>query len=411
MPKIQEKFTDAKIKQLKLPAGELQVDYFETIVPGRSLILTLNAGGRHSWSVLFYQHGKPKRRKIGYYGCSDGAFSKLTVKQARQKAIDFDVPAYLAQGKVGSFKQVASAWLQRQVKGRLRSEREIERHLQKYIYPHWADRPFTEIRRVDVNQLLDRIEDEHGVRQADTVLTTLRSLMVWHQSRDDNYTSPIVKGMKRDKRLPEQRSRDRILDDDEIRGLWQALNEVDPITGVAKIDQTFAGIIKLCLLTGQRREKVVSMKWADVKDGTWTLTSEEREKGNAGTMVLPVMAMEIIKRRPVINDSPFVFAASFSRTKKWPRFSAWSQRKAELDKKLPIAPWTIHDLRRTSRSLMARIGVDKDIAERVLGHKEGGVLAIYDRYDYTSEVADAVARLAGELERILKVGAEDQRAA
>ena len=262
-----------------------------------------------------------------------------------------------------------------------------------------------------MNQLLDRIEDEHGVRQADTVLTTLRSLMVWHQSRDDNYTSPIVKGMKRDKRLPEQRSRDRILDDDEIRGLWQALNEVDPITGVAKIDQTFAGIIKLCLLTGQRREKVVSMKWADVKDGTWTLTSEEREKGNAGTMVLPVMAMEIIKRRPVINDSPFVFAASFSRTKKWPRFSAWSQRKAELDKKLPIAPWTIHDLRRTSRSLMARIGVDKDIAERVLGHKEGGVLAIYDRYDYTSEVADAVARLAGELERILKVGAEDQRAA
>ena len=131
MPKIQEKFTDAKIKQLKLPAGKSQVDYFETIVPGRSLILTLNAGGRHSWSVLFYQHGKPKRRKIGYYGCSDGAFSKLTVKQARQKAIDFDVPAYLAQGKVGSFKQVASAWLQRQVKGRLRSEREIERHLRE----------------------------------------------------------------------------------------------------------------------------------------------------------------------------------------------------------------------------------------------------------------------------------------
>ena len=67
-------------------------------------------------------------------------------------------------------------------------------------------------------------------------------------------------------------------------------------------------------------------------------------------MVLPAMALEIIKRRPVINDSPFVFAASFSRTKKWPVFSAWSQRKRQLDKILPIAPWAIHDLRRTARA-------------------------------------------------------------
>ena len=118
----------------------------------------------------------------------------------------------------------------------------------------------------------------------------------------------------------------------------------------------------------------------------------------------------IIKRRPVINDSPFVFAASFSRTKKWPVFSAWSQRKRQLDKILPIAPWAIHDLRRTARSLMARIGVDKDIAERVLGHKQQGVVMIYDRHKPEGEMADAVARLAGELERILKVGAEDQRA-
>ena len=139
--------------------------------------------------------------------------------------------------------------------------------------------------------------------------------------------------------------------------------------------------------------------------GTWTIPSEEREKGNAGTMVLPVMALEIIKRRPVINDSPFVFAASFSRTKKWPVFSAWSQRKRQLDKILPIAPWTIHDLRRTSRSLMARIGVDKDIAERVLGHKQDGVVDASTIATTTSdEMADAVAQLAGELERIIQHG-------
>ena len=77
----------------------------------------------------------------------------------------------------------------------------------------------------------------------------------------------------------------------------------------------------------------------------------------------------------------------------------------ELDKILPIAPWVLHDLRRTARCLLARIGVNRDIAERMLGHKEGGVLAIYDRHDYAAEMADAAARLAGELERILNVGA------
>ena len=203
--------------------------------------------------------------------------------------------------------------------------------------------------------------------------------------------------MKRDKRLPEQRSRDRILSDDEIRGLWGALDQVDT---------NFAGIVRLLLLTGQRRDKVVTMRWEDVAGGVWKIPSEEREKGNAGTMVLPAMALEIIKRQPKINDSPYVFAVGRSRKQKWPVFCSWSQRKDELDEILPIEPWVLHDLRRTARSLLARIGVNRDIAERVLGHKQAGsIIAIYDRYDYVSEVADAVARLASEVERILKVGA------
>ena len=316
------------------------------------------------------------------------------MKQARQAAIDFDVPAFLASGKVGSFKEVAESWLKRHVKGRLRSEREIERQLYKYVYPSWADRPFTEIRRVDVSQLLDRIEDEHGVRQADAILTTIRSLMTWHQSRDENYTSPIVKGMKRDKRLPQERTRDRILDDGEIRGLWTALDD---------LDQTFAGIVKLCLLTAQRREKVVSMRWQDVdlETGIWRIPSEDREKGNAGTLLLPAVALEIIEQRPHINDSPFVFAAGYSRKEKWPRFSAWSQRMDQLNEKLPIPHWTLHDLRRTARSLMARVGVLDHVAERVLGHRQGGVLGIYNRHRYETEMADALNRLAIEIAIIL----------
>ena len=109
-------FTDASVKRLKIPAGKSQADFFETRHTGRSLILTLNKSGRHAWSVMFYEHGKPRRRKLGWYGYSDGAFPELGAKQARQAVDDFDVASYLAKGKTGSFKEVAELWLKRHVR-------------------------------------------------------------------------------------------------------------------------------------------------------------------------------------------------------------------------------------------------------------------------------------------------------
>ena len=388
-------FTDAEVRRLKLPAGKTQQDHFETQAPGRSLVLTHNASGRKTWSVMFYQQGKPKRRKIGFFEYQDAEFPALNCKQAREAVRTFDVRDYLQRGKTGSFRDVAESWLKGHVNGRLRTEPEITRHLAKYVFPSWGDRPFTEIRRLEVNQLLDRITEKHGVGQADAVLTTIRSLMVWHQARDENYTSPIVKGMKLDKRSVEERTRDRILDDDEIRGLWKALDQVDP---------TFAGIVKLALLTGQRREKIVSMRWEDIDfdTGLWTIPRQEREKGAPEAVVLPAMALEVITDRPRLNDSPFVFSVPRGKKEKHPRFNSFKQRKVELDRLLPIPHWTIHDLRRTARSLLARIGVADHIAERVLGHKQSGVVPIYNRHKYLGEISEALARLATEIGRILE---------
>jgi integrase len=388
-------FTDAEVTRLRLPAGKSQQDHFETQSRGRSLVLTLNTSGRKTWSVMFYVNGKPKRRKLGYFESNDAHFPALTGKQAREAVRAFDVRDYLQRGKTGTFREVAESWLKGHVNGRLITEPEINRHLAKYVYPSWADRPFTEIRWLDVNLLLDRIKEQHGVRQADAVLTTIRSLMVWQQARDENYTSPIVKGMKPDKRSVEERTRDRVLDDGEIRGLWKALDEVD---------QTYAGIVKLALLTGERREKIVSMRWEDIDfdTGTWTIPRKEREKGAPGAMVLPAMALDVINERPRLNDNPYVFAVPKSKKEKHPRFNSWSQRKVELDRKLPIPHWTMRDLRRTTRSLLARIGELDHIAERVAGHKQSVIVQIYHRHKYIDEMSDALARLSVEIARVLK---------
>jgi integrase len=83
-------------------------------------------------------------------------------------------------------------------------------------------------------------------------------------------------------------------------------------------------------------------------------------------------------------------------------FNSFSKRKSDFDRKLSDVPhWTLHDLRRTARSLLAKAGVDEKVAERLLGHKIPGVKGVYDRYDYADEKADALTRLAALVETII----------
>jgi integrase len=178
---------------------------------------------------------------------------------------------------------------------------------------------------------------------------------------------------------PKERSRDRILNDDELRAVWKQANG------------SFGAFVRLLLLTGQRREKVAAMRWQDIGiDGTWSIPAEDREKGNANRLALPEVALDIIKAQPRFASNPHVFAGRCDS-----HFSGYSKSKAAFDAKVPIAPWKLHDLRRTARSLMARAGVRPDIAERVLGHVIRGVEGIYDRHSYREEKAQALRALAG----------------
>ena len=230
------------------------------------------------------------------------------------------------QEAVGSFQEIAESWLKRHVEAnKLRSRPEIERQLNKYVFPGWKGRRFLDIRRREVKELLDHIADKHGRSQADAVLATLRGMMAWHQSRDENYTSPIVRGMRRKK--PSRR--ERILSDEQIRAVWRACDE---------INGTFGGLIKV-LLTAQRREKVASMRWADLKGGFWTVPEEERRKAQAATQSAKV-ALDAIEAQPHVVGNPHVFAARGKGS-----FSSFSHCKEELDHKLSgMEPWTLHDL-------------------------------------------------------------------
>jgi integrase len=261
--------------------------------------------------------------------------------------------------------------------------------LNKYIYPQWGKLALTDIRRSDVVALLDAIEDDHGARLADHALGLVRSIMNWHAARTDTYVPPIVRGMKRQSTA--EQARRRILSDDEIRLVWKQ----------AEANGMFGAFVRLALLTGQRREKIASMKWTDLVDGTWRIAAEPREKSNAGDLVLPPVALAIINTQPRIGDNPYVFAAARGNG----HFRSFSRLKLAFDSALArdkaVAPWVVHDLRRTFRSLLSRCSVRGDVAERAMGHAITGIEGTYDRHTYTAEKADALARLAAMIDGIV----------
>jgi integrase len=323
-----------------------------------------------------------------------GTADVLTIEQARDKAreairrIKQGLPAFEPPPvQPDTVADVCAGWLKRHVEAKeLRTGDELRRVLERYVLPHWRDRPFTAIRRSDVAALLDHVEDHHSAWVADEVLTVLGSVSSWYASRNDNYAPPFVKGMRR---VPAQaRKRSRILSDAELRAVWRAAEEAG----------TFGAFIRLLLLTAQRREKVRSMRFDDVSDdGTWRIPAEAREKGSPGVLRLPPLAMTIIKAQPRLAGNPYVFPGRSDSP-----LAGFSERHASLKARCGVDGWSLHDCRRTARSLMARAGVSSEHAERVLGHAVGGSVAgIYDRHHYRDEMADALKRLARLITQIV----------
>ena len=290
-----------------------------------------------------------------------------------------------------TFKQVSDAFLKIYVrkegqKGErpLRSAREIERIFKKYLLPRWGEQAFTSVGRDEVTELLDELSINNGPVMADAVLAQLSSLFNWHASRTSSYSSPIVRGMKRTK--SRDRARKRVLTDTELRAVWFAADALG----------TFGAFVQMALLTGQRREKVATMRWDDLDEkGNWTIAADPGEKGNAAHLRLPPLARDVLAARPRIEGNEYVFAGRGSKA-----IAGFSAGKRVLDADSGVSGWVIHDLRRTAKTLMRRAKVDRDTSERVLGHVIEGVEGVYDRHDYVEEKAEALARLAAMLKAI-----------
>jgi integrase len=180
---------------------------------------------------------------------------------------------------------------------------------------------------------------------------------------------------------PAERARSRSLGDDEIRIVWGSLTD------------TYGTAVKVLLLTAQRRGDVFGMRWSEIYGDVWTIPAERYKTKR--DQVVPLSAT-VLKLLPSKGRFDHVFA-----TRQDVPLTNTSKPKRELDSRAVIAPWRLHDLRRTGRSLMSRAGISSDVAERVLGHAPPGIVATYDRHDYIDEKRRALEALGTLVDRII----------
>jgi integrase len=214
---------------------------------------------------------------------------------------------------------------------------------------------------------------------ADQTLAIVRRILNWHASRSDEFRSPIVRGMARTK--PSERERERVLSDDELRLVWKVA-ETAPL----------GCFLRFVLLTATRRNEAAQARRSEINGADWIIPGARYKTKKDHLVPLSAMALAALPKA----SGAFIFTTDGVKPLNASNF------KASFDKALPPLPrWTLHDLRRTARSLMSRAGVPSDHAERCLGHVMPGVRGTYDRHEYYDEKRRAFEALASLVERIV----------
>jgi len=384
-------FTDLAIRNLK-PGPVRQ----EIPDPGcAGLYLVVQPSGHKSFAARFRFGGKPKKLSLGVMPL---AAARKAATAALHEAKEGRDPALAKQqAKVEqrtvaatTFRSVAERYMalkagmrrngdQLTFNGNIRTAPRQLRDLERAIFPTLGHRPVVEIRRSEITALLDKIEMQSGPVAADQALALIRAILNWYASRSDDFRSPIVRGMARTS--TKDRARERILEDEEIRAIWNC-----------KEPGVFPALVRFLLLTGARRAEAARMTWNEIVGDTWNLPASRNKTNKDLTRPLSLAALAVVEGQR--SDCPFVF------NKGHKVFSTFARDKVAFDAAVGVSNWRLHDLRRTARSLLSRAGVNADIGERCLGHVLPGVRGTYDRHTYLPEMTRAYDALAALIEQI-----------
>jgi integrase len=408
----------------KLAIDNLKPDSARREIPDgdtRGLFLVVQTTGKKSWAFRYRHAGAPKKLTLGPCPEIPLADARVMASEARVKVARGIDPAAEKKsnreaeleerkGDRDSLATVVDRFVELYAKRKNREStwRETERLLKKHVveFKPWQRKRLPQITRKDVHELLDSIMSEDKPILANRLFGVFRKLCNWAGERD------IIKSSPCDGISPpaEERSRDRILDDDELRAVWRASDQ----------EGVFGPLVKLLILTGQRRDEVAAMRWSevDLAAKAWILPRERSKNHFEHVVPLSEAALAVLasasrvhsKKGFVFTTNGETYVSGFSRAKERLEAQILEARKraakeAGEDPDEVKAPprWTLHDLRRTAASGMARLGQPVHVVEAVLNHRSGairGVARVYNRYDYAEEKREALERWGAHVSRI-----------
>lgn len=366
MPK--RALTEAAIKRIKPPKAG-QIDYFDQGYPG--LALRVGYGGGKSF-VYFYRAGGPLRRMtLGAFPAITLAKAREVWRTAREDAQAGRDPATVRKRESGAtdFQGVFEEWLRRdQAKNKTKDA--VERLLSKDVLPLWGPRQIGDISRRDVRDVIDAVADRGSPITARRLHAHIHRLFSWALERDIVEANPAANMAK----PGSETKRERVLSDEELKAVWNA---------AGKLGWPFGPAIQLLILTGARRQEIGALRWTEIVDTQICMSGGRTKNGQPHSIPLAVPATIVLQRVPRIADSDLLFTTNG----KTP-ISGWSKAKTEIGNLTHLAPWTIHDLRRTVATGMQRLGVNLQTIEAVLGHVSGsrsGVVGVYQRHSFDTE--------------------------
>jgi integrase len=449
MARQAQPFTSLSVKSKKPKAARQEIPD-----PGcRGLYLVVQPAGAKSWAFRYRFNGRPKKFTIGpvYLGKDEpeevrldqpntlAGARKLAGEAALQVAKGIDPAKHKKREKHqarlraenaelldrDTVEAVARLFIEKYAKAKTKKRSWVETARliglkpdpddpsklvvteKNWVLSQWRSRPVHEITRRDVHDLLDRIVSGGSPVAANRVLAAIRKMFAWAASRDIIAVSPCV-GVSPP---TGETSRDRVLADDELRLIWR---------GADVIGWPFGPITQLLTLTLQRRNEVAEVNRSELRlpDQSWVIPGERAKNGQEHEVPLSRPALDIFEGLPKIGKKGLIFTTTgdtpvsgFSRAKRDLDAEILKLQKADAvrrgddpDKVEPIPPWTLHDLRRTGASGMARLGIQLPVIEKILNHTSGsfrGVVGIYQRHSFSDEKRKALDAWASFVQSVV----------
>jgi integrase len=382
--KMTIKFTARTVDSIK-PTGQ-RVEYFDAAVPG--LALRVTPTGAKSWTVLYRHRARLRRITLGSVAIITLADARERARALLQDAREGTDPATEKQEsrRAQTIDDLAKRYIVEWAKPRKRSWKADDNLLRRKVLPTWRHRAIVDITRQDVRGLVRQVADAGAPIVANRVASLLSKMFAFALDCDLVSVSPAV----RIQRPGQEKARDRVLTEHELRALWSSFDALEP---------SMAAFYKLRLLTAQRGGEVAAMRVQDVdiETGWWTIPSGVSKNKLAHRVPLNATAVALLKslqpKQQRLGSAPAVYLLAGARGKR---------QQSEAAATFTVPDFRGHDLRRTVASIMASGGIPRLTISKILNHVERSVTAVYDRHSYDAEKVAALTWWDVKLSTILE---------